>query len=153
VDCLEYLKTINDICLYVDDFEACERFYTEKFGLKVIRRQAEPQLPKYLLLDFHGTGVALWEKNGALKVLEQEHYGGEGHRFIICVLVPSVDIVDEIHRELTQRGVTCIKEPQTYPFKCRSAYYADPEKNIWEVFSYIEGAADAGLVVEEQGLA
>ena len=134
------LRRINDICLYVDNIEACERFYTEKFGFKVIQKRVEDGLTKYILFDdFHGTAVALWEKSDLCKVLDEQHLGNVGHRFMIAVLVPSPGIVDEIHQELAQKGVVCIKEPETYPaFKCRAAYFTDPEKNIWEVFSYVE---------------
>ena len=32
---LEMLTKINDICLFVKDFQGALKFYTEKFGFKV----------------------------------------------------------------------------------------------------------------------
>lgn len=143
---LSQLTKINDICLYVDDFETMKQFYVEKFGFQIIRCQPDPSLPNYIEFEFQGTSVTLWEKSGVMKVLEEDDLGSYGHHFMIAVRVPDVADVDDIHAILTVREVPCLKQPQSYPFMCRAAYYQDPEQNIWEVFAYIDSDANNGLL-------
>lgn len=143
---LKQLTKINDFCLYVDDFETMKTFYVEKFGFKIIRCQPDPLLPNYVEFEFQGTSVTLWEKSGVLKVLEEEDLGPYGHHFMIAIRVPSVKDVDDIHEILISKEVFCRKEPKSYPFQCRAAYYQDPEQNIWEVFAYIDPDANNGIL-------
>lgn len=143
---LEHLTTLNDICLYVEDFDACLKFYVEKFGFRVKRLQPTPETANYAEFDFHGTAVTLWQIDGVRPLLNDAVLGALGHHFMIAVKVQSPELVDEIHKELTSRGVECAKEPETYPFGARSAYYFDYERNIWEVFAWVGGGNGPGLV-------
>ena len=58
---------------------------------------------------------------------------------MIAVKVPSFQDVDDIAAELIGNGVKCIKEPTTYVFGSRAAYFHDYDENIWEVFAWEEG--------------
>lgn len=136
---LEKLTKLNDICLFVDDFQGSLKFYTEKFGFKVIRLQPDPEHANYAQFDFNGTAVTLWQKDGVVEAMGGEHLGGYGHRFMLAVKVPELKDVDEIYQELTANGVECFRKPVTYPFGSRAAYFLDYEKNIWEVFAWEEG--------------
>lgn len=136
---LDQLTKLNDICLYVKDFKGSLAFYTEKFGFKVKRLQPDAENANYAEFDFSGAGVTMWEESGVAGVFDAKHLGGDGHHFMLAVKVPAVSDVDAIHAELTSRGVTCICEPKVYPFGSKAAYYHDHEKNIWEVFAWMEG--------------
>lgn len=134
---LKQMTKINDICLYADDFEMMKKFYVEMFDFEIIRCQPDPSLPNYIEFDFQGTSLTLWEKTGVLKVLKEEDLGSNGHHFMLAIRVPETRDVDEIYDILIKRGVHCLKEPKSYPFLCRAAYFQDPEQNIWEVFAYL----------------
>lgn len=136
---LDKLTKVNDICLYVKDFQGALKFYTEKFGFKVKRLQPDPEHANYAEFEFCGTGVTLWEKTGVCDVIDHKYIDGEGHPFMIAVKVPKLQDVDDIAAELIGNGVNCIKEPTTYGFGSRAAYFQDFEKNIWEVFAWEEG--------------
>ena len=136
---LQKLTKLNDICLYVKDFQKALKFYTEKFGFQVKRLQPDPEHANYAEFEFQGTSVTLWEKKGLCEVLDSRYVDGEGHHFMIAVKVPEVMDVDQIHDELTGNGVECIKAPTTFEFGSRAAYYLDCEGNIWEVFAWEEG--------------
>lgn len=136
---LEKLTSINDICLYVRDFNQSLKFYTEKFGFKVKRLQPNAENPNYAEFDFHGTGVTIWDRAGVCTVLNEKYLRNNGHAFMIAVKVPAFEDVDNIYQELTSRGVKCICEPTTYEFGARASYYTDYEDNIWEVFAWEEG--------------
>jgi len=136
---LEKLTTLNDICLYVKDFDACLRYYTEKFGFRVKRLQPDAEHANYVEFEFHGTGVTMWQIDGVLALLDRDMLGPLGHHYMIAVKVPKLSDVDEIASELIGRGVKCLRMPETYPFGSRAAYFADYEENIWEVFAWEEG--------------
>ena len=143
---LDHLAKLNDICLYVHDFDACLKFYVERFGFRVKRLQPTPEEANYVEFDFHGTAVTMWQIDGVRALLEEEVLGPLGHHFMIAVRVDTPELVDEIHAELMRRGVVCARQPESYPFGARSAYYLDYENNIWEVFAWIGGGNGPGLL-------
>jgi uncharacterized glyoxalase superfamily protein PhnB len=67
---------------------------------------------------------------------------------MIAVKVPAIQDVDDIAKELIDNGVNCIKEPYTYVFGSRAAYFQDFEGNVWEVFAWEEGNGP-GLLEEK----
>ncbi len=136
---LDKLNHLNDICLFVKDFRGAVQFYTEKFGFELKRLQPDAEHANYAEFVFCGTGVTLWDKSGVCEVLAQAHLAGPGHHFMLPVKVPAPGDVDDIHAELTARGVRCIAPPTVYPFGSKAAYYHDHEENIWEVFAWMEG--------------
>lgn len=136
---LEMLTKLNDICLFVKDFQTALKFYTEKFGFKVKRLQPDEEHANYAEFEFHGTAVTLWEKKGLCEVVDHQYIDGEGHHFMMAVKVPALQDVDDIASELIGNGVNCIQKPTTYEFGSRAAYFQDLEGNIWEVFAWEEG--------------
>jgi uncharacterized glyoxalase superfamily protein PhnB len=142
---LEHLSRINDICLFVGDFDAAVKFYTEKFGFTLKRLQPDEENANYAEFTFRDTTLSMWAKSGVATVMDPSYFEGKGHSFMIAIRVPTPEDVDAIHKELTSRGVTCISPPKTYEFGARPAYYTDFEGNIWEVFAWLEGMGP-GLV-------
>ena len=136
---LEMLTKLNDICLFVKDFQGALKFYTEKFGFKVKRLQPDPEHANYAEFEFHGTAVTLWDKKGLCEVVDHTYIDGDGHHFMMAVKVPALQDVDDIAEELIGNGVNCIKEPTTYGFGSRADYFQDFEGNVWEVFAWEEG--------------
>ena len=145
---LQKLTKVNDICLFVKDFQGSLKFYTEKFGFKVKRLQPDPEHANYAEFEFQGTSVTLWDKKGLCEVVDHTYIDGEGHHFMIAVKVPALKDVDDIYDELTANGVNCIKEPTTFEFGSRAAYFLDFEGNVWEVFAWEEGNGP-GLILEK----
>lgn len=131
---LQLLTKLNDICLFVRDFEKSVQFYTEKMGFEIIRRQ-----PGYVEFDFAGTSVTLWDEEGVYTAIPKEELGAQGHHFMIAVRVPELEDVDDICYELCKRGVHCIARPKTFEWGSRAAYFKDNNENIWEVFAWEEG--------------
>lgn len=64
---LDKLTKLNDICLFVKDFQGALKFYTEKFGFQVKRLQPTPENANYAEFEFHGTAVTLWDKKDCVK--------------------------------------------------------------------------------------
>lgn len=57
------------------------------------------------------------------------------------------DLVDDAIAELRAAGATITKEPEDAPWGGRSAYFADPEGNVWEVVWAPGAFDDAGEFV------
>ena len=58
-----------------------------------------------------------------------------GHRVLLCA---GVENVDTVYAELTAKGVAFIKPPISQPWGRRTAYFADPEGNLWELWHSLE---------------
>ena len=101
------LRNLNDVCLFVQDFDGSVKFYEEKLGFKIVRRQ-----PGYVEFDFNGTSVTLWDEAGVYTAIPKEELGGPGNHFMLAVKVPELQDVDDICDELRQRGVDFISEPK-----------------------------------------
>lgn len=138
---LAQMNKINDICIYVEDFQAAIKFFTEVFGFTVKRLQPTPETANYAEFDFQGTtSLSIWERAAVQRdAIPAEVLGGIGHRYMIAIKVPSVDDVTAICAELADRGATIVKEPTDYEFGSRAGYVLDCEGNIWEVFAWFEG--------------
>ncbi len=128
---LEMLTKLNDICIFVSNIERSVKFYTQKLGFKIKRRQ-----PGYVEFNFQGTSVTLWQANGVQQAIPSEHLGENGHHFMLAVRVPTMNDVDRIWKELSKKGVDFISLPETYLWGARAIYFKDIEGNIWEVFAW-----------------
>ena len=62
----------------------------------------------------------------------------------LAINVESADLVDATIDELRAKGVTITKEPQAEVWGGRSAYFTDPEGNLWEVVWAPNTFDDAG---------
>ena len=64
--------------------------------------------------------------------------GINGH-FEIALGVENHAAVDKAYTDVTAAGATGIMEPTTEPWGQRTCYIADPEGNLIEIGSFIEG--------------
>jgi catechol 2,3-dioxygenase-like lactoylglutathione lyase family enzyme len=139
MNALDKIKTVNDICLFVKDFDGALEFYKKKFGMIPKRLQPSESDANYAELDFEGTTVTLWARSGVYDVIDSRYVEGGGHPFMIAVKVPAISDVNDIYDAFSANGVVCIKEPATYAFGSRAAYFLDYEENIWEIFAWVDG--------------
>jgi len=120
-------RKVNGVVLIVQDLDRCMAFYRDALGLPVtfsdpvsFAFQLEDQ--DFVLL----TVPAAVEMMGEQAVsLNQE----AGHRMFLCA---DVEDVDAAYKTLTAKGVAFIKPPKDQPWGLRTAYFADPEGNLWE---------------------
>lgn len=132
---LDHLRTINDICLFVTDFDRALQFYTEVFGLKCTSLRRGPNYGNYAEFSFYGTEVTLWSKDGINEILGDDYIHGNGGCFMGAVKLPNKELVNTLAEALQQRGANCLKAPTDYEFGFRATYFTDCENNIWEFFS------------------
>ena len=132
---LNQLRQINDICLFVKDFDQTVKFYTEVFGMKCLSIRRGPTHGSYAEFSFCGTELTLWSRDGIEEILGKDFFCGNGGCFMIAIRLAEQKDVDALSALLLSRGAVCLKKPETYPFGFRACYFADCENNVWEIFS------------------
>tara|TARA_R110002020_G_scaffold40118_5_gene118761 strand:- start:12224 stop:12667 length:444 start_codon:yes stop_codon:yes gene_type:complete len=136
---LDKLKKITDICILVENVERTVEFYTEKLDFE-LRRRAEG------FADFHAHGVTLaaWEidhinrHTGVSNTRSPKH----AHKACVAVELESPASVDELYKELSERGVNFCGAPASYEWNAHCAYFTDPDGTLWELYAWNTGGPD-----------
>ena len=119
----------NVVTLGVRDLQAQRDFY-RRLGWRQVFETDD-----YAAFELRGSVLALFpvEKLAADGRAEPEP-GRGGIRFTIALLVDSPAAVDELADVVRKAGGTVTKDPVDAEFfEGRSAYFADPESNFWEI--------------------
>lgn len=59
----------------------------------------------------------------------------QGHAFELAFPLPSRDEVDRVYDQIIAKGATPVHPPATMPWGQRTAFFADPDGNIHELFA------------------
>ncbi len=114
--------------LFVKDLAGCTAFYRDTLGLEVKESDTE-----YSMFKIGGVYVFLLEPSAASNlisegVIELKLEGGP--RSLLAV---EVDDVDATYEMLRSKGATLLRPPTDQPWGLRTAHFADPEGNPWEI--------------------
>jgi lactoylglutathione lyase len=124
--------------LFVRDLAKCTAFYRDTLGLQVNDSDANStgfQMENlyFILLDVSAAARMISEDAPELKIEGGSH----------GLLAASVEDVDATYEALKAKGVAVLRPPVNQPWGLRTAYFADPEGNIWEINQPVE-AQSAG---------
>jgi uncharacterized protein len=129
-------SSISDICLLVQDLERAISFYRDQVGFE-LRRLA----PGFADFFTGGVTLALWQVDHM-----QTHLGlppAPGHKggwhTMAAIQVDSSKRVHQLQQEFASRGVPFVVEPKAYPWNAYACYFKDPEDNLWEIYTWLEG--------------
>jgi uncharacterized protein len=129
-------SSISDICLLVQDLERAISFYRDQVGFE-LRRLA----PGFADFFTGGVTLALWQVDHMQTHLAlptgPAHKGG--WRTMAAIQVESSEHVHQMQQELASRGVPFVIEPRAYPWNAYACYFKDPEDNLWEIYTWMEG--------------
>jgi uncharacterized glyoxalase superfamily protein PhnB len=107
-------------------------FYRDVLGFQV-----KNDLGKYVELDSEGVRFALCDR-----IIMQEATGHtsfqdarSGQSFELAFPLASPGNVDQSYQEIIDKGATPVKAPATMPWGQRTAFFADPDGNIHELFA------------------
>ncbi len=132
------IHKLEAMVLFVQDLDRCTAFYRDTFKLQYQGRDADSasfllQVGLYLILlspegvaDLLGTQV----NDLSMKV------GPRG------LLAAGVADVDAAYEELKAKGVTFVRLPTDQRWGLRTAHFADPEGNLWEINQSIESKTE-----------
>lgn len=122
---MEFLR-IKETCLYVDDLEEAQRFYSGVLGLPVITYVEN----KHLFLRVGESVLLLFNPSDSQqKVSPPPHGGGGRQHFAFEVKESEYSKTKETIRE---KGIEIIDEV-TWKSGKQSFYFRDPEGNVLEV--------------------
>jgi len=114
--------------LFVRDLPRCLTFYRDTLGLQVT--ESTPELASFqmdnvyfLLLEVSAAANMIGEEANALQI--------EGGPRVL--LAAGVEDVDASYEALKAKGVTVLRPPTNQSWGLRTAYFADPEGNLWEI--------------------
>jgi len=121
--------------LLVRDLDRCTAFYRDTLGLEVRESESTPdsvsfQMEKvyFFLLEATAAAHMISEAPLDLKI-------GGGSRGLLAAGVADVDAAYE---ELKAKGVTFVRPPTDQSWGLRTAHFADPEGNLWEINQSIQ---------------
>ncbi len=123
------IHKIEAMVLFVQDLARCTAFYRDTFNLPY--QGSDAQSASFLLEE--GLYLILLSPEGAADLL-----GTQGNALSIeggprGLLAASVADVDAAYEELKAKGVTFVRPPTDQPWGLRTAHFADPEGNLWEI--------------------
>ena len=121
----DWKREIGAMTLYVPDLGEARKFYADAFGL-----DAQPMDDDTAMLRFESIFVFLHRSSAAAQPLPEvlDQAGKGAGQFAIIV-----DDVDAVCAEITGRGVQLITGPADRDWGMRTATFADPGGNIWEI--------------------
>ena len=119
---------IDATVLFVRDLARCLTFYRDTLGLEV--QESDPdsvsfQMENVYFLLLEVSAAARMISEGALELKIEG--GPQG------LLAAGVEDVDAAYEALKAKGVTFLRPPTDQPWGLRTAYFADPEGNLWEI--------------------
>ena len=129
-------QNIMAIELLVRDLARCTAFYRDTLGLEMRESEstAELQMGNVYFFLLEARGAAHMVSSQALDL------SIEGRPRVL--LAAGVADVDAAYEELIARGVTFLRPPTDQPWGLRTAYFADPEGNLWEINQSIEAKSE-----------
>ena len=128
------LNKLTATVVFVNDLDTCMRFYEDKLGLEQtftdsVSAGYRMEDQDFLLLKFEAAADMVGE--------EALSYEGEtGPRVLLCL---GVEDVDASYAALREKGVAFLKPPKDQAWGRRTAYFADPEGNLWELWHPLAG--------------
>jgi lactoylglutathione lyase len=128
---------IHATVLFVRDLSGCAAFYRDTLGFAV--RHADDSS-----VWFGDQQVLLLQRLATAELVGEDTLAPQTEGFGRVLLCTEVEDVDATHAELTAKGVRFVRRPTSQPWGLRTAHFADPEGNLWEISRSI-GAGPEGM--------
>jgi lactoylglutathione lyase len=124
---------INLITLVTSDLAGMTSFYRDVLGFEILSGDGEN------FVEFKNEGVrfALTTRTVMQGVTDDASYqvAPVGQRVELAIAFDSNDEVDQAYAEITAKGARTVQPPATMPWGQYTAFFADPDGNIHELFT------------------
>ncbi|AWP30750.1 VOC family protein [Paenibacillus sp. Cedars] len=123
---------IDLITVLADDVSKMGEFYRDALGFRI-----DSESDHYYGLENKGVRFAICSREIMYQITEHKDYKERksGQSFELAFPVDSADELDRVYAEIIAKGATPIKAPSDMPWSHRTAFFADPEGNIHELFA------------------
>ncbi|WP_018252328.1 VOC family protein [Salinispora mooreana] len=130
---IKALNNIEVITLFTEDLPVTKKFYQDVFGLEVVFEDEVSAVVKLQSLM-----INLLQVSEADELIEPARVAGRdgGSRLLLTILVEDANAVCA---ELERHGVKLLNGPIDRPWGRRTAAFADPAGNVWEVAQELPG--------------
>ncbi|MCL4528189.1 MAG: VOC family protein [Chloroflexi bacterium] len=126
------ITQINATVLFAKDFDACVAFYRDVIGLKVKTTDEG-----FTAFEMGGQELAIMNIRNAAQMVTEDAIQPQKSGAHRILLASFVEDTDKAYETLKSKGVNFIKSPTTQPWGQRTAYFQDPEGNIWEISHFL----------------
>ena len=123
------IRKIEAVVLFVQDLTTCTAFYRDTFKLPYEGSDATSSV--FLLQE--GLPLILLSPEGSADLLGTQGAAPSNVGRARGLLAAGVADVDAAYEDLKAQGVTFLKPPIDQRWGLRTAHFADPEGNIWEI--------------------
>ena len=123
-------RKLMAIELIVRDLATCTAFYRDTLGLQVRESESTSNSVSFQIDNVY---FFLLEAEGAAQMVSSQPLElslGESPRVLLAA---GVEDVDAAYQMLSAKGVRFLRPPTDQPWGLRTAYFADPEGNLWEI--------------------
>lgn len=120
------------ITILTDNMSRMLKFYQNTLGFRV-----QSKLEEYVEFETDEVRFALCSRKIMNEATGDRGYKEKpsGHSFELAFPVESPQEVDKKYAELVAGGAKPVKSPADMPWGQRTAFFADPDGNIHEIFS------------------
>ena len=123
---IKALSKLDVITLFVEDLPAAKTFYTEVFGLAVIYEDDASTV-----VTMSNLIINLLQISNAATLVEPVPVAAPGGSRALLTI--EVDDANAVCEELQAHGVKLLNGPIDRPWGRRTAAFADPAGNTWEI--------------------
>jgi catechol 2,3-dioxygenase-like lactoylglutathione lyase family enzyme len=131
---IKALTEIEVITLFVEDLAATKAFYQDVFGLEVVYAD---EVSSVVALDNLMINLLAVSESPELVAPAAVAGPSAGARFLLTIKVADADAVCA---DLRRHGVTLLNGPIDRPWGRRTAAFADPAGNVWEIAQELPSA-------------
>ena len=123
---------IDLITIWADDVLPVVAFYRDVMGFKV-----QLDLEKYVEFESQGVRFAICARSVMVATTDHPSYkeAAKGQAFELAFPLDSLEEVDRVYADIMAKGATPIQSPAKMAWGQYTAFFADPEGNIHELFS------------------
>lgn len=120
------------ITVLTDDVAAMRAFYEDVLGFDV-----KTDMDQYVEFFSEGVRFSICARTIMSEATEHADYAASpiGQRLELAFPCASPEDVDVSYRTIVAAGATPVKAPANMPWGQRTAFFADPEGNIHELFA------------------
>jgi len=123
---------IDLITVLADNVSIMGKFYRDVLGFRI-----DSESEHYFGLENNGVRFAICSREIMYQITEHNDYKERksGQGFELAFPVNSAEELDRVFAEIIAKGAAPIKAPSDMPWSHRTAFFADPEGNIHELFA------------------
>lgn len=129
------------ITILTGDVPAMTGFYRDVLGFAV-----ETEMGEYVEFASEGVRFAVCARSIMVEATGDKSFrkAPTGRAFELAFPCAAPAAVDEVYAEFVGKGATPVKAPADMPWGQRTAFFADPDGNVHELFADLPEAEESG---------